>query len=65
MIVVECTNAEGGTYARGIPVTSINTVTESDDGMTWIKFWDGSKAVSVKTAGSVEQVAQAVANTRK
>lgn len=57
MITLQCVNINGSQYARGIVAASINTVTEDDESpFTWVKFWDGSKAVSIKTPSTVEEI---------
>jgi hypothetical protein len=56
MITVACVSTDSTSYLRGIVTASINTVTESDDGLTWIKFWDGQKPVNVKVNNSVADV---------
>ena len=65
MINVDCINKQGNTYSRGIAAVSINTVTEHDESIianpkSWIKFWDGEKAVSVVAAHSVSEIARKV-----
>jgi hypothetical protein len=65
MIKVECINKQGARYSRGIAAVSINTVTEHDEHIienpkSWIKFWDGEKAVSVVAAHSVSEITRRV-----
>ena len=65
MINVECINKQGSPYSRGIAAVSINTVTEHDEStianpQSWIKFWDGAKAVSVVATVSVADITRKV-----
>ena len=61
MIEVTCINQNGESYQRGIIAQSINTVTEHEDNtatkpLSWIKFWDGAKAVSIVVTHSVYNI---------
>ena len=61
MIEVTCINQNKETYQRGIVAMSINTVTEHEDHtitrpLSWIKFWDGTKAVSLVVTHSVYKI---------
>tara|TARA_R110000765_G_scaffold23889_2_gene60077 strand:- start:1896 stop:2135 length:240 start_codon:yes stop_codon:yes gene_type:complete len=65
MINIKCINKEGSPYSRGIAAVSIKTVTEHDESSianpkSWIKFWDGSKAVSVVATASVADITRKV-----
>jgi hypothetical protein len=63
MIAVTCINQNGETYQRGILAVSLNTITEHEEHTvtkprSWIKFWDGAKAVNVVVAHSVHDIAR-------
>lgn len=60
MIKVECINIDGNNYQRGIMVNTINTITEADDGMTWIAFWDGQKKQNIKCSETVEVIGELI-----